>query len=503
MILKRTTLLVFLLCLSLASYAQRQETSPTGWSAEDIVQQEYIRHLKFSPDASMVVWEKKRPSKEKDKFVSDLYLTRLRASKEGPYASVQLTRSEENEHSPLFAANGEHIYFLSSRDKGKKIWAMSIWGGEAYALDSFATPIKDLRRLGDHSLSFVAEEGKTLYEQLLEKKKDDVMVIEDTAHFKANRIFAYDLQKKQARRLTDNKHPIDQYAVSKDGQWLVSSHIGSPHYGVDAQPKNKVYLWNLATGEKKEILGQAYQTPNSFAFTADNQGFYFSSVQSSNPEWNGAGVDLLYYFDLAAGQPKKVDLQWDWGLGGSFEVVGNDVLAVLANGALKKLAYYQKKGNSWTYQSVEAAGMEQHLNPAAVADNKEDILFIYSTASVPTQYLKGKLATKKKTASISKERALTKLNNHLDNKKIGRSEVMRWQGALDEEVNGILYYPYDYQAGRAYPLVLAIHGGPSGVDLDQWEASWAYYPHLLAEKGAFVLMPNYHGSSNHGQKFVE
>ncbi len=492
-----------LLLLSLAGYSQKQGANLTGWSPDDIVNQEHINHMMFSPDASMVVWEKKRPSKEKDKFVSDLYLSRLQSLKEGEYSTVQLTRNEENDHSPLFSADGEQIFFLSSRDEGKKIWAMNIWGGEAYALDSFSTAISQLKRLGDHSLVFLAEEGKTLHEQLLEKKKDDVMVIEDTAHFKANRIFAYDIKKKQARRLTDNKHPVNEYAVSKDGRWLVSSHQGSPHYGVDAQPKNKVYLWDLTSGEKKEILGNTYQTPSSFTFTADNGGFYFSSVQSSNPEWNGAGVDLLHYFDLASATPKKVDLQWDWGLGGSFEVVGNDVLAVLANGPLKKLAYYQKKGDAWTYQTVAAEGRDQHLSPAAVADNKEDILFIYSTASTPTQYIKGKLATKRKNATITKERELAKLNGHLANKKLGQTEVMRWTGALNEEVSGILYYPYNYQPGRAYPLVLAIHGGPSGVDQDQWEANWAYYPHLLSEKGAFVLMPNYHGSSNHGQQFVE
>ena len=90
-------------------------------------------------------------------------------------------------------------------------------GGEAYALDSFAISVSNLQRLGAHSLVYITEEGKTLYEQQLEKKKDNIIVIEDTAHFKANRIFAYDLQKKQARRLTDNKHPVSEYAVSKDG----------------------------------------------------------------------------------------------------------------------------------------------------------------------------------------------------------------------------------------------------------------------------------------------
>ena len=48
-----------------------------------------------------------------------------------------------------------------------------------------------------------------------------------------------------------------------------------------------------------------------------------------------------------------------------------------------------------------------------------------------------------------------------------------------------------------------IHGGPFGADFDSWEESWAYAPNLYCQRGAFVLRPNYHGSSNYGLKFAE
>ena len=50
---------------------------------------------------------------------------------------------------------------------------------------------------------------------------------------------------------------------------------------------------------------------------------------------------------------------------------------------------------------------------------------------------------------------------------------------------------------------MAIHGGPTAVDQNRWNESWAYTPHLYAQNGAFVLMPNYHGSGNHGLDFLE
>ena len=48
-----------------------------------------------------------------------------------------------------------------------------------------------------------------------------------------------------------------------------------------------------------------------------------------------------------------------------------------------------------------------------------------------------------------------------------------------------------------------IHGGPALVDYDAWRET-ANYPHnLYNQRGAFVLAPNYHGSSNYGLKWAE
>jgi predicted peptidase len=98
---------------------------------------------------------------------------------------------------------------------------------------------------------------------------------------------------------------------------------------------------------------------------------------------------------------------------------------------------------------------------------------------------------------------MTDINQHFKKKTIAKTEVVRWKGARDEEVEGILYYPHNYEAGKKYALVVMIHGGPAGADQDEWEESWAYPANMMCERGAFVLKPNYHGSSNYGLKWVE
>ena len=74
---------------------------------------------------------------------------------------------------------------------------------------------------------------------------------------------------------------------------------------------------------------------------------------------------------------------------------------------------------------------------------------------------------------------------------------------MGDMVEGILYYPHEYEKDKKYPLMVSIHGGPAGVDMDAFNDNWSNYPNILAGKGAFVLKVNYHGSGNYGLKWVE
>ena len=99
---------------------------------------------------------------------------------------------------------------------------------------------------------------------------------------------------------------------------------------------------------------------------------------------------------------------------------------------------------------------------------------------------------------------VTKLNEDLVNgREYAKTEIIRWKGSNDEMVEGILYYPTNYEEGKKYPLITAIHGGPQGSDKDLWGESWAYPIQLLTQRGSFVLRPNYHGSNNYGLKWSE
>lgn len=199
-------------------WAQKSEPDEDRWTPEDIINTEYMREVQISPNNQMVVWTKQKGVKDEDKFVSDIYLTRLNIQKDSKYLTVQMTQGEENNHAPLFSQDSETIYFLSSRDKGKKLWSMSIYGGEAEEVHTFENGISNLRWLNDSTLAFMSNDGKTLYEQKLEEEKDNTVIVEDTVHWTTEKVYAFNLKDKTIKRLTDNAHPVSQYAVSRDGR---------------------------------------------------------------------------------------------------------------------------------------------------------------------------------------------------------------------------------------------------------------------------------------------
>jgi len=497
---KHVTALLVLCFLSFSLIAQsHKKDDPTKWTPEDIINRESMGSVSFSPNNNMVVWTKSKPVKDKDRFVSNIYLTRLDLKKDDAFKTIQLTNGDENDSSPIFSKDGEHIYFLSSRDKGNKLWSFSIYGGEAKKVKEFKNGISSLQWQNENTLLFQSHDGKTLYEQELEKKKDNVIVVEDSMHWRPNHVYAFNIKDKSTKRLTNNEKPLSGYQISKDGKWLFYSTQRSRSYAADAQQDPFHYLKNLETSDVIKIKTNLGQPMRGIQFTADNKGFYFTSTYASDPEWNGDGINELYYYTLANQTYKKVDLKWDLGIGRGFTVVGNDAIATLANKAYIRLAYYKKNNNSWRKLNIDLNEKNDHTSIITVSDDGKKVIYTYSTAScLPTFHIADLNENK-----FSNEQELVKLNKNLSKKTLAKTEVMVWEGYNNEEVTGILVYPENYQKGKRYPLMLSIHGGPAGADLDLFSDHWSTYPQLFSQKGMFILKPNYHGSSNHGLSFVE
>jgi dipeptidyl aminopeptidase/acylaminoacyl peptidase len=84
-----------------------------------------------------------------------------------------------------------------------------------------------------------------------------------------------------------------------------------------------------------------------------------------------------------------------------------------------------------------------------------------------------------------------------------RQEKVTWKGADGVTIEGILFYPFNYEAGKRYPLVVQLHGGPQDSDKFGFGVGVLLnYVPVLTGKGYAVLRPNYRGSSGYGNAFL-
>ena len=82
-----------------------------------------------------------------------------------------------------------------------------------------------------------------------------------------------------------------------------------------------------------------------------------------------------------------------------------------------------------------------------------------------------------------------------------RSEPFTFSGAGGTQIHGMLVRPPSFDAGRKYPVVMLLHGGPQ----TQWGDTWSYRwnAEMFAAPGYVIVMINRRGSTGAGQQFVD
>ncbi len=101
------------------------------------------------------------------------------------------------------------------------------------------------------------------------------------------------------------------------------------------------------------------------------------------------------------------------------------------------------------------------------------------------------------SSALSGVRDIGVLGKPTEGLMVGRTSAIQWRSKDGLLVDGYLTLPVGYDRSRKYPVVVLLHGGPSGgvtpVDLGEWPGS-AYSPYLLASAGYAVLRPDYRRS---------
>ena len=489
-----------------ASDEAKPEKKIEPWKPEDFIYSEIVTQFRVSPDGKWLVWVKSAGDKEKDARISNLFLSSLTDNKE-----IELTRGSDNNMEPRWSPDGALIAFLSSRKRPDakpdaapvQIWLMNPHGGEPWPLTELARAPQRIEWLDKDTLIYSAQEDPTLYEQELKKKKDDSEVADEAEREPPVRLFKIRVKNKTITRLTMNTDWISDWAVSRDGKYAVARHEKSLHYKFDQKIPPVTILHDLANGTEKQVFTEGRIVPYGYDWAPDNSGFYAVAPYSTDPRFLTANILLAYFYDVTSGQSTKVNLDWENGVGYDFQAIPGGFLALLAAGSHNELARYSatKGADGWNWKREQVSGEHaKNLQGFHVGDDGKTIVYDTSTASKMPQLYRAQLDGAKLETPVQ----ITKLNENLvTNRAHAKTEVIRWKGANGDEVEGILYYPANYEPGKKYPVITAIHGGPMGADHDLWGESWAYPIQLFTQQGAFVLRPNYHGSSSYGLKWAE
>jgi dipeptidyl aminopeptidase/acylaminoacyl peptidase len=96
------------------------------------------------------------------------------------------------------------------------------------------------------------------------------------------------------------------------------------------------------------------------------------------------------------------------------------------------------------------------------------------------------------------EKRLTHLNAKLwGDLDLAPVERVPYKSTDGLEIDGFLVKPVGWEAGKKYPLILSVHGGPAG----QYGVDWYDEFQVYAAKGWAVFFCNPRGSTGYGEKF--
>lgn len=491
--------------------AQPLTDKSSTWSIDDIILSEGAANFQLSPDNKWAVWVKSTPDVEKGEAVSNLILTSLTEKRE-----ITLTHGSDICSKPQWSPNGQLIAFLSTRPRPKnkadkteeesktQIWLINPFGGESWPLTELDRGVTSFQWADSDTIVYNSQEELGYYETSIKDQKDDSIVVEDEKHEPPVRLFKIGVKSKRTTRLTNNLDRIQVFALSPQGHFAFTTQDRSLRFLYDNKIKPSNGIWDLETGKYRQILNETKFNIIQARWAYDGKGFYFANSTTTDPQYVIAGIIEIYYYNLATDRAEKVDLGWERGVTegpeeiGCFTVIDDGVIALLANGVKRKLARYTRNGNSWKREIITGAQAENILAFESSRDGKT-VIYDSSSAEQPNQLYFAQIPT----TTLTKVTQLSELNPEFIQKQRAHVEIVHWTGALNEEVEGLLYYPHNYQAGKKYPLVVMIHGGPMLADFEEWWETWSSPKNLFCQQGAFVFKPNYHGSAEYGLKWVE
>ncbi|MGA7080319.1 MAG: S9 family peptidase [Terriglobales bacterium] len=143
----------------------------------------------------------------------------------------------------------------------------------------------------------------------------------------------------------------------------------------------------------------------------------------------------------------------------------------------------------WTGEELAAPISDAWGPGASFSRDGTMTAVIRQSAGTPPEVWAGK---------IGKWKQITHLNGGVQ-PSWGAMRNIHWMNG-STRVQGWLMLPKDYAPGKAYPLVVSVHGGPSWACASRWDEGITAGASAM---GYFVLCPNPRGSYGQGEAFTQ
>lgn len=482
-------LLVFgLFALALSFSAQAQQNA-AGWTPEMQMRVKTPGAPRVSPDGKRVVYTIADAvmTPDKSEAVSQIYLANIDGSN-----AMQITFGEKSSSNPKWSADGNSLAFLSNRKENRNnLYLLRLSGGEAEPLTDLKSGVADFEWSPDSSsIAYTMTDAKTEDEEKNDKGKDDYRWVDE--NLKMNRLYVVSVNKdangkREPGKLTSGNFSVDSnFDWSPDGRQIVFSHVKTP--SANDWSSSDVSIVDVSTAKVTPIAATpaAESAPR---FSPDGK-LVVLLISDNPPRWAQSG--LISVISTAGGTPKSLAASYD----GQPNIAGWS-----ADG--RRIYFSEAKGTGTSVYAIDVAAnrIEEIKTTGAVYQglniSRDGTMFGF-VMQTPDRAPEAYVSRVGSFAPVQISRA----NADLRMPPIGKTEVVRWQSTDGKEIEGLLTYPVNYQAGTKVPLILNVHGGPAGVFSQTFIGGRGVYPlATFASHGYAILRPNPRGSSGYGTEY--
>jgi len=463
-----------------ATVPQAAAAPPPAPTIDQLVELKRVTSVALSPDGNLVAYVLREANWDENAFETEIWLADPASGE-----TRRLTNAKKSSNAPAFSPDGRRLAFASDRGEKRQVYLIDPRGGEAEALTTAEEGVASFAWSPDGgAIAFAAQDPKGDAMKEREKKDGEYEVV-DQDH-RMTHLHVIDLAAKKPRRLTEGAFTVGSFDWSPDGAEIVFDHRKSP----DASDGGSadISIVTVADAKLRPLVTQAGPDADP-VFSPDGSKIAFESAMARErfyytngyiavvPRSGGTPTNLTASFDEDASLV-------DWGPDGIWMAADQRTEEALfrLNPETKAIARVALDGVPVAFSFSFDRAFER-------------VAFVGSSARA---YPEACLAS---TGGGAVTR-LSRLSEQLADWTLGTSEVVSWKSQDGTAIEGVLRKPPGYVPGQKRPLLVLVHGGPTGTSRPSVVGGNYVYPvELFLAKGALILDPNYRGSAGYGEAF--